>query len=160
MKFLKKFVAVSFLIVPILSHADFEGKVVGVSDGDTITVLVNGNDPRKVRLNNIDSPESKQAFGQKAKQAMSNMVYGKMVYVSSQKQDRYGRYLGEVYLPPNVNVNKSMVEYGFAWAYREYLSDQSYLQLEKKARNNRAGLWLDPNPIYPQDFRKSKKKTS
>lgn len=158
MTYFKKLLLATVFVVPVLTHADFQGKVVGVSDGDTITVLVNGREQRKVRLNNIDAPESKQAYGQRAKQAMSNMVYGKTVFVATKKQDRYGRYLGEVYLPPNSNVNKSMVEYGFAWAYREYLSDQSYLDLEYKARANKAGLWADPHAMYPQDFRKRNKR--
>lgn len=158
MNLLKKIAITTALLFPILSHADFQGKVVGVSDGDTVTVLVDGNQQRKVRLNNIDAPESKQAFGQRSKQALSNLVYGKTVKVVSNKQDRYGRYLGEIYLPPNINVNRSMVEYGFAWAYREYLSDNSYLVLENKARTNKHGLWIDPHAIYPQDFRKNRNK--
>ena len=135
---------------------DISGKVIGVTDGDTIELLI-GRESVKVRLNGIDCPEKKQAFGQKAKQFTSDMVYRKTVTVAVSGKDRYGRILGDVTVEGK-SLNKALVENGFAWHFKKYSDDQVLANLEIKARNNRVGLWSDKNPMAPWDFRKSKRK--
>ncbi len=108
--------------------ADFTGRVVGVADGDTITVLHSGK-PVRIRLNGIDCPEKRQAFGKRAKQFTSRLTYGKAVTVKDLGQDRYGRTIGDVILPDGRSLNKELVKAGFAWWYRKYAPDNETLKL-------------------------------
>ncbi len=110
--------------------ADFTGRVVGVSDGDTITVLHNGKGER-IRLHGIDCPEKRQAFGKRAKQLTSNLVFGKTVTVQFVDRDRYGRTVGVVLLPDGRSLNHELVRAGLAWMYRRYTTDQSLSDLEE-----------------------------
>ncbi len=126
--------------------------MVGVSDGDTITVLHNGKGER-IRLHGIDSPEKRQAFGKRAKQLTSSLVFGKTVTVQVMDRDRYGRTVGEVLLPDGRSLNRELVRAGLAWMYRRYTNDQSLSDLEEEARVARRGLWADPNPIAPWKWR-------
>ncbi len=135
------------------AHADFVGRVVGVHDGDTITVLTNSNTQYKVRLANIDAPELKQPFGQKAKQVLSDFVYNQPVLIQDNGQDRYGRVIGTV-LKGNDNVNRLMVRYGYAWAYRQYLNDSVMINLESYAQQQKLGIWRDANNISPEQWRR------
>lgn len=128
--------------------ADFSGRVVGVADGDTITVLHNGFGER-FRLTGIDCPEKRQPFGNRAKQFTSSLVFGKTVTVRGTGRDRYGRTLGVVFLPDGRNLNQELVKAGLAWWYRQYSKDETLAQLEQEARTARRGLWVDPNPIPP-----------
>lgn len=137
---------------PTVATESYKCKVVGVSDGDTFTCLTNGTKQIKVRLNQIDAPEKKQAFGTAAKHALSSYIFGKTVLLKTTGKDKYGRTIAEVYVNNN-NINKAMVADGYAWAYREYLSDQDYLRIEVQAKSHTVGLWSQPNPIYPSDFR-------
>jgi endonuclease YncB( thermonuclease family) len=113
--------AVLFLSALLLSASaqpqTITGKVVGVSDGDTITVLDASNKQHKVRLLGIDAPESNQDFGSRAKQSLSDLVFGKTVTVTSEAKDMYGRVLGDVTLD-GMNINLEQVRRGFAWFYR------------------------------------------
>ena len=136
-----------------LSHADFVGKVVGVHDGDTITVLSQNNVQHKIRLANIDAPELGQPFGQKSKQVLSDFVYNYPVYIKEHGQDRYGRVIGTV-LKGNDNVNRLMVRYGYAWAYKQYLNDNVILNLESYAQQQKIGIWKDANNISPEQWRR------
>jgi endonuclease YncB( thermonuclease family) len=135
------------------------GKVVGVSDGDTITVLDASKKQHKVRLDGIDAPESNQDFGSRAKQSLSDLVFGKTVTVISSKKDRYGRTLGKVMLSDGKDINLEQIERGMAWFYRQYAKElqpedaRSYEQAELAAREEKAGLWADPSPTPPWDFR-------
>ena len=128
---------------------------ISISDGDTLTCLNENRQQVKVRLNQIDAPEKSQPFGQKAKQTLSSMIWGKQIVVIENGKDRYGRTIGTV-ISDGQNINKSMVSSGYAWAYRQYLNSSEgieYLRLENQARNEKRGLWADPRPIYPSDFR-------
>lgn len=130
---------------------ELTGKVIGVTDGDTITVLVN-KESIKVRLEGIDAPEAKQSFGNKSKQALSEIVFGKNVIVKKTGEDRYGRTLG-VIMVSNVDANAKMIEDGWAWHYKNYNDEERLAKLEEKARAAKRGLWADPNPLAPWEYR-------
>ncbi|SDE24130.1 thermonuclease family protein [Riemerella columbipharyngis] len=132
-------------------------KVIGVKDGDTIEVLIDGK-PVVVRLANIDCPEKKQPFGNKAKWATSALVFGKMVtLVHYGKTDRYRRLIAEVILPNGLNVNKELVRRGLAWHFKKYSKDASYAQLEDAARQQKVGLWSQKDAVSPEQWRKMRK---
>ena len=150
------------LISCSLHAAALQGKVVGVADGDTITVLDANNIQHKIRLQGIDAPETAQAFGQKSKQSLSQMVQSKQVTVEYQKKDKYGRTLGKV-LHNGTDVCLEQIKLGMAWHYKQYASDQPkedralYDQTEQDARAKKAGLWIDKAPTPPWEFRRQKK---
>lgn len=132
-------------------------KVIGIKDGDTFVVLMNGRQ-QVIRLEHIDCPEKKQAFGIKAKQFASNLCYGKFVYIQSKnKYDRYKRLIAEVLLPNGVNVNKALVKNGLAWHYKKHSKNIEYAQLERVARQQRIGVWSDPNAVAPWEWRKQRR---
>jgi len=135
--------------------ADFTGKVVAVADGDTVSVLRDGTTTVKIRLNGIDCPEKKQAFGTRAKQFTSSLAGEKQVKVIEKGQDRYGRTLGEVILEDGRSLNHELVRAGMAWWYRRYAPKHKELEaLEKEAREAKAGLWADADPVQPWAWRK------
>ncbi len=136
--------------------ATFTGKVVGVSDGDTITVLAAGNKQFKIRLLAIDTPESGQAYGDKAKQALSKKVFGQFVQVHWEKQDMYKRVLGNITIGKRW-INLEMVAEGWAWHYKQYDKDKRFADAEVKAKATRKGLWAGPDPVAPWDWRREKK---
>lgn len=135
--------------------ADFTGKVVGVSDGDTITVLKD-REQVKVRMVEIDAPEKGQAFGNRSKQALSQLVHGRQVEIREQGIDRYDRTLGRVYLS-GLDVNTEMVRRGMAWVYIKYTKEKGLYQLEAEAREQRRGLWADKEPVPPWEWRRDRK---
>jgi endonuclease YncB( thermonuclease family) len=137
------------------------GLVVGVSDGDTITVLDANKVQHKIRLAGIDAPEKKQAFGNRSKESLSALAFDKTVNVETDKQDRYGRQVGKV-LVNGQDVNLVQVERGMAWFYRQYQREQSpndrrlYEAAEDAARADKRGLWRDAEPLPPWEFRHNK----
>jgi endonuclease YncB( thermonuclease family) len=133
------------------------GKVVSIADGDTLTILAAGNTQIKVRLSYIDAPEKGQAFGNRSRQTLSDLCFGKVATVLINDYDRYKRALGEVTCD-GVNANVRMVEMGMAWVYRQYSKDARLLQLEEQARAQRLGLWNDREPVPPWEFRSEKRK--
>ena len=134
------------------------GRVVGVTDGDTITVLNEAKVTLKIRLHAIDAPEAKQAFGARAKQELSDLVYGKTVSVRVVDKDQYGRLVGRVTVGA-VNVNLEMVRRGFARWYRTYaMGDRELAIAETEAQSARRGLWVDKAPVAPWDFPKNEGK--
>lgn len=134
------------------ARADFAGPVIAILDGDTIDVLID-RQPVRVRLAQIDAPEKRQAFGTRSRQALSALVFRQSVTVADAGRDRYGRVLGTVYVS-GVNVNAEMVRQGMAWVYRQYATDRSLFALENEARADRRGLWADPSPVPPWQFRR------
>lgn len=146
-----------FLLVPSLCLAQtLTGKVISVADGDTITILTNTKQQVKIRLYGIDTPESGQAFGQKAKQFTSSLVFGKQVEVKAYDTDKYGRTVGVV-LVNGQNVNEEIIRAGYAWQYRKYCKETfcpSWLDLEDRARSSKIGIWYDKKPIPPWEWRK------
>src|SRR4051812_23345472 len=98
----------------------FQARVVGISDGDTLTVLKNDKTQVKIRLQGVDAPESGQDFGARAKEAASDLAFGETVTVKVRDTDRYGRTVAEVVLPDGRSLNREMVRAGYAWWYRSY----------------------------------------
>ncbi|WP_299754396.1 thermonuclease family protein [uncultured Pontibacter sp.] len=131
-------------------------KVVGVKDGDTIVLLRNGEEVT-VRLYGIDTPEKNQAYGQRAKKYTSDLAFGKTVRLIINNKDRYGRTVGTILLPDGRSLNEELVRNGFAWHYKAYSKDQNLANAEADARRFKRGLWQDPNPVAPWDFRKEQR---
>lgn len=147
-----------FLIVCFASYAfaeEVSGKVIGISDGDTITLLV-GKLQHKIRLEHIDAPESSQSFGTKAKKKLSDLLYGKTATVELAKKDRYGRYLGIVFVGSQ-EINLEMVRSGFAWHFKKFSKSSKYADAEEEAKSKKLGLWSEKKPIPPWEYRDSQK---
>jgi len=146
-----------------ITYADLiNGRVVSVSDGDTITVLDNTNTQHKIRLSGIDAPEKTQPFGTASRRSLSDLVYGKQVDIEWSKRDRYGRTVGKV-LTSGLDVNLEQIRRGMAWFYTKYQSEllsqdrQEYTGAQDYAEKNRLGLWADSSPIPPWDFRNKRR---
>lgn len=133
----------------------FEAECVGVSDGDTVTVLKSGQQI-KIRLEGIDCPELHQGFGTRAKQFTSGLVFGKKVTVRARYQDRNGRTVARVSVRGR-DTSLMLVEAGLAWHYRRYSSDPLLAKAEQEARRLKKGLWSEPNPVPPWEWRRSKR---
>lgn len=155
------------LVVTLLfiqsAYADvISGRVVSVTDGDTITVLDSTNTQHKIRLGGIDAPEKKQAFGNVSKKSLSDMVFNQQVDVEWHKEDRYGRKVGKVLLNDE-DINFEQIKRGMAWFYKKYKGELvqedriTYVQAQQEAEANQVGLWIDAYPIPPWDFRKLKR---
>jgi endonuclease YncB( thermonuclease family) len=144
------------LSAPPKVNEEISGKVVGVTDGDTLTLLVN-KETIKVRLEGIDAPESGQSYGTKSKQALSEIVFAKVVTVKKTGSDKYGRTLGFV-IVGDVDANAKMIEDGWAWHFRKYNDEERLAKLEVSARTAKRGLWADASPLAPWDYRARKKK--
>ena len=151
--------ALALSLAPV-SAATLEGLVVGVADGDTLTVLDKGRRQHKIRLAGIDAPERRQDFGQRSKQSLSELAYRQYVQVDVSKQDRYGRSVGKV-LRGSVDVNLEQVRRGLAWHYKEYQKEQpvvdrrAYADAENEARGLRRGLWTLTDPMPPWEYRRN-----
>jgi endonuclease YncB( thermonuclease family) len=135
-------------------------RVVGVADGDTLTCLTPSKSQLKVRLAEIDTPESSQPYGNKAKQALAGLVFGKEVRLLVQDRDRYGRIVARVEVAGE-DVNRQLVAMGAAWVYRAYNRDKSLLAVEAEARAGRLGLWglSESDRVAPWDWRKGKRQS-
>lgn len=133
------------------AYADFTGRVVSIADGDTLTVLVDRQQV-KVRLVEIDAPEKSQAFGTRSKQSLSDMCFDKQAQVQDKGKDRYGRTLGRAYCV-GVDANAEQVKRGVAWVYDKYVTDHSLYRLQDEAKEEKRGLWIDPNPMPPWEWR-------
>lgn len=128
-------------------------RVIGITDGDTIKVLNPANVQLIIRLAEVDAPEHHQAFGERSKQNLSLICYGKQASIEVVDVDRYERLVGRV-MCEGVNANKAQVRSGIAWVYRKYLRDASLIDLENEARANHRGLWADARPIPPWEWRR------
>jgi endonuclease YncB( thermonuclease family) len=155
------------------------GRVVGVTDGDTVTVLDAANAQHKVRLAGIDAPEKGQPFGERSKENLSRLVFGRDARVDWHKKDRYGRLVGTVWVaspdvscgrktdcPKTLDAGMAQLTVGLAWHYKKYAHEQEpqqrgqYAFAEEEARVKRAGLWRDPNPVPPWDWRSAKRSSN
>jgi len=149
-------VAIAFSMLTTASNADtLIGRVVGVSDGDTITLLVERQQV-KVRLVEIDAPEKAQAFGNRSKQSLSDLCFGMDAQVQEKGKDRYGRSLGRVNCN-GTDANAEQVRRGMAWVYDKYVTDHALYQLQNEAKAASRGLWYDPDPTPPWEWRKARR---
>jgi endonuclease YncB( thermonuclease family) len=153
MNFIKFLILVSITIN--LYSEEIIGKVVGISDGDTIK-LVSNNKQIKVRLFGIDAPERDQEFGTKSKEFLSSLVFKKEIKLITKSKDQYGRTLGTIYLDDK-NINLEMVKNGYAWVYRKFNKDSEFMNSEAEAKEKKLGLWVDKEPTPPWLFRKTKR---
>ncbi len=152
---LKRLAAV--LLLTILATTPvygWSGRVSGVADGDTISVLQDGR-AVPIRLYGIDCPEKHQAFGRKAKDYTSKLVFGKLVEVRPVTRDRWGRTVAWIHVGERC-LNEEILRAGYAWHFKRYSQDVRLAELESKARTARAGLWSEPAPVPPWEFRKSR----
>jgi endonuclease YncB( thermonuclease family) len=153
---------ITLLIVNPTFAETLQGRVVGIADGDTVTVLDSANTQYKIRLMGIDAPEKKQAYGNRSKVALSDLMFNKQVSVEYTKQDKYGRTLGKITVD-GIDANLEQVKTGMAWHYKKYQNEQSvddrliYAQAEEQARSARLGLWQDTEPTAPWVWRKQQK---
>jgi endonuclease YncB( thermonuclease family) len=159
---------VLFLVTSTTQATTLMGRVVGVADGDSITVLDGNLEQHKIRLHGIDAPERAQPFGQRSKENLSRLVFDKDVRVEWNKRDRYGRIIGKVWVQPidcptcpmTLDAGHAQITVGLAWWYRKYASEQSpedrgaYEFSEQEARAKRVGLWSHPDPVPPWEWRR------
>lgn len=131
----------------------FSGEVVAVKDGDTVEVMRSGKAVR-VRLAEIDAPESRQDYGTQAKKFLSSLVFGKTVAVSVTDVDRYGRLVAHIELSDGRDANRELLKAGWAWWYRQYSKDAELGKLQDEARAARRGLWAGSAPVEPWLFRR------
>ena len=160
---MKKLICILLLLLSPLSFAEeLTGKVIKVSDGDTITVLDSNNQKYKIRLQGIDAPETQQAFGETSRQSLASLVYDKEVIILWDKRDKYARILGKVIVDGR-DANYEQLKKGLAWYYKQYENDLSdedkerYSEAEAWARNYTEGLWTDSKSIPPWEYRHKRK---
>ena len=135
----------------------FTGEVVSISDGDTLSVYRGDNKkPVKIRFGSVDAPESDQAFGQRAKHALSERFGNKQVEVWQTDEDRHGRIVGFVCLADRTNASVEMLKLGMAWHYKSFSKSKELNALETAAHDAKLGLWVDAEPIEPWVWRKQK----
>ncbi len=148
------------LLIALCSQLAYglEGKVVGVHDGDTITVLDSNNAQHKIRLAQIDAPELSQEWGKNSKKALSDLVFGKVVVVDVESIDRYGREVAGIFVG-NRDICKEQIANGNAWVYVKYAHDKSLAALQAAAQKSKAGLWSTGSATPPWEWRKPKANT-
>lgn len=143
-----------------LLAAELNVSVISVLDGDTIEV-VHDRKAQRIRLHGIDCPEKGQPFGTVAKWALSALVlFGRTVTIQRHDTDRYKRVVADIVLADATNVNQKLVKDGWCWWYRTYAPDDMVLEgFEAEAREAKRGLWIDPRPIPPWEWRKPGKRS-
>lgn len=135
----------------------FSGKVIKIVDGDTYDVLSADYKTIRIRMNGIDAPEKKQAYGQRSKDHLGLLCFGKTVRVVPVKYDRNKRLIADSFTESGLNLSREMVRSGYAWHFTKYSSDKNLRADEEHARSNRLGLWTDNQPIAPWTFRSMRK---
>lgn len=132
------------------------GRVIGVTDGDTLTFLDAGSVSHKIRLSEIDAPEKCQNFGLESRDYLISLALNKTAEVVIDTTDMYGRDVAKVTVTGySETVNKAQLRAGMAWVYDQYATDTSLDTIEANARLNKIGLWSDTNPIEPWVWRHS-----
>ncbi|WP_179374357.1 thermonuclease family protein [Winogradskyella wichelsiae] len=162
----KTWLALVTFIILLLTSSSFNtvketiisGKVTAITDGDTFKLLQKDSTLIRVRLANIDCPERKQPFSNRAKQFASDAIFGKNIEIVVLSKDRYGRYIANVIYDKDKNLSKELLKAGYAWHYVKYSNDATLQDIEDTARKDKTGLWNDPKPIAPWLWRSNKKK--
>lgn len=151
-------IVIFFLSLSNCLYSQLKGRIIGVSDGDSVSLLDEKNVVFKIRLNGIDAPEKKQDFGNASKNFIGDLIYDKFVWVRTNGLDRYGRTIGTIYLNENMigkSVNEMSLENGMSWHYKKYDKNILWSNIELKAKEDKIGLWQLQNPIPPWSFRGS-----
>jgi len=148
------------LFFPLFSFSQNSGKVIKISDGDTITILLKGNQQKKLRLAEVDCPEKGQPFGKNARQFTSDQVFGKTVNFVETNTDRYGRSIAKVYYDNGKYLSKELIKAGFGWWYFSYSKDATLGELQDHAQRKKVGLWQDTRAMAPWEYRKMKREES
>lgn len=153
-----------FLLLVLLIFSSYlfskdiiQGRVIKVTDGDTMTVLTKNNKQIKVRLYGIDCPEKGQDYYQVAKNYLATAVHNKNVRVEVQSKDRYQRTVGIIW-HNNTNINLNLIQQGLAWHYTDFDKSQSFANAQEKAKTAKINIWSKKKPVAPWEFRKSKKR--
>lgn len=148
------------LLLPVAAQAvEWVGMVVGIADGDTLTLLDQSKAQHRIRIDGIDAPERSQPFGQRARQSLADLAHGRQARAECPKSDRYGRAVCRVVVD-GVDVGLEQVRRGLAWHYTKYAHEQSpqvrvdYARAEEQARMARSGLWGFTSPTPPWDYRR------
>jgi len=132
------------------------GIVVAIADGDTLTILDESNRQTKIRLAEIDAPERGQPYGTRSKQSLSEVCFRQPAAVYVVDIDRYGRTVGRVHCS-GTDANAEQLRRGMAWVYDRYAKDKSLYRLQDEARATGRGLWADPEPTPPWEWRRRPK---
>ena len=162
-KLLGLLLAYMVMLPNIVNASSITAKVIGVTDGDTVKVLAEGNRQIKIRLYGVDAPESHQPYGSRSRRYVSDAVYGKTVQIEVTGNDKYGRTLGIITTPDGKNLNRNLIANGMAWVYAQYCTRTECTDMtraEKEARTKKIGLWADKTPIAPWEFRRGVRPTS
>jgi micrococcal nuclease len=144
------------LAAPPATETTLQLKVTSVHDGDTLTGINESNEQVKVRLDAIDAPELSQPYGQASRKALGEKVFGKVVTVTTKKRDQYGRVIGHVIVDKR-DVNLELLEEGAVWHYGQYDRNKRLREAEQAARTAKKGLWREPDPVAPWDWRKTER---
>lgn len=142
----------AFALAATVDAGELRGRVVGVMDGDTLAVLDADNQERRVRLAEIDAPEKRQPFGQRSKQSLSGLCYSRDAVIEDKGRDRYGRVIGRVNCV-GIDASAEQVRRGMAWVFDRYATDRRLYAIQEEARAARLGLWNDPAPVPPWEYR-------
>jgi endonuclease YncB( thermonuclease family) len=141
-------------LYPLIAAAGLSAEVIGILGGDIIDVSQDHRTER-VRLHGIDCPEKNQAFGRRAGQATSALIFGKEITMKTHGKDEHGHTVADVILPDGTNVNQQLVREGWCWWYPEDApKDLALKQSEQEAKRERKGLWADPDPVPPWLYRR------
>lgn len=150
--------AVATLVLPLVigrlrepAPGNADWRVLDIHDGDTVSCLAPDGRPHRIRLVGIDAPEFGQPFGRRAATALADKVAGRSVHVEDRGRDQHGRLLGRIHVEGR-DINLEMVADGWAWAFG-FAPEEAYLAAEAAARRRRSGLWVDPRPTPPSDWR-------
>lgn len=145
--------ALTVAVAALAAQAEgLRGRVVGVADGDTLTVLLEHQQSVKVRLAEIDAPEKTQAFGRRSKESLAALCFGRAAVIEDKGRDRYGRVIGRTSCA-GIDASGEQVRRGMAWVFDRYATDLSLYTLQDEAKADRRGLWRDPAPVPPWDYR-------
>ena len=143
--------AVLFLVAAAQA-GELRGRVVGVIDGDTMDVLDARRQQYRIRLAEIDAPEKGQPFGQQSKQSLSDLCFGRDAVIEDKSRDRYGRVIGRVSCA-GIDASVEQVRRGMAWVFDHYATDRTLYAIQDEAKSAHRGLWRDPNPLPPWQWR-------
>ena len=145
--------AFAVILAATTAHAgELRGRVVAVADGDTLTILDASRQQHRIRLAEIDAPEKGQPFGQRSKQSLSGLCFGREAVIEDRGYDRYGRAIGRVSCA-GIDANAEQVRRGMAWVFDRYATDRRLYAIQDEARAARRGLWINTAPVPPWEYR-------